>query len=762
MLPFGSRLPQSTLAAVRYLDGVASAEPIIDRPITIGVDASGAGGDAARLVGVDLLQPLPGVAGFDEGRPGPFAPTGSFIDPAAVLGTNGALISAAAAARLQLHRGASFAALVGAHVLSLHVANVMPARATGVDSSVVFVDFTTAQKLFHEPGTVDRIDVVTDAPPDVVRPSLLAALSERARLVVPESNGFSLRDLTAGIEATFGALASIALGVGGLLVFNAVGTSIAHRRGDIGTLRALGVAPASIVLTFVGEGAAYGALGGILGAALAQFAVQTARGTSGAHQDAGSYDVWTFAGAILLGIVVAVLSAIAPALAAARIAPALAARQGSFEGAQPDRATLVASTLAGACAFALGTALGFHPGRTAWFIFGFPLCFATGAALVIAPFAKASGTIVRRATAGAAPALRFAGITLAAIPKRISVALAALTVAVFAAVAFDVASGSFAASLHAWAEHSIAGDLLVSPSGNGGTFDPGVAARVRATPGVRSVVAIRTIHTRTGRTEVAVRGEDAAAHAPHVALTPPPAEVGARLAAALHVRTGDVVSLRTAHQDLRVRVTDVQPDFSQGGGSIVVARRVLRDAFGDDHIDALRVTVDGHANSTTVESAISRALAPLRIVTVTTSELRARFMRAFDETFAFVGALAIVVVTIASLGVGSALSALVFERRFELQTLRRLGARRSTIVRMLVGEALVVAVSGSALGLVLGVAFAALQLYAADPVAIGFAIPMTIPLVNVGAILIAGIAACIAAPLIAAPSAFRIATDDKP
>jgi putative ABC transport system permease protein len=759
VLPFGAGVSQSLLSRVRYLDGVASAQPIVDRPIAIGVDASGAGGDVARLVGVDLVQPLPGVFGFEEQRPGPFAPAGSFIAPAEILGTNGAIVPSAMATRRGLRRGDSFRILSGARIAVLRVANIIPPTATGIDSSVVFVDVGTAQTLLHEPGRFDRIDIVSAPTAAALRPALVAAIGTRALVVAPAASGFSLGALTGGIESTFGALTAIGLAVGGLLVFNTVATSIAHRRTDIGTLRALGVAPLSIAATFVTEGAAYGALGGFLGAAVAEVAVQRLAAMAGSQQAVAAYDVWTVPAAVLLGVIVAVASSIAPALSAAWMPPALAIRQGSFEGPDLGRERSLPRIALGAAAFGVGIAVGSHPSRATWFVFGFPLCFAAGIVLFIGPLWKALANVVRRATAGAPPSLRFAGLTLSAIPKRIAIAQAALAVAVFAAVAFDVASSSFATALHAWASDAIAGDLLVSPFGRGGTFDATVAARVRATPGVGAVIAVRTIQTQIGSTGVALRGEDAPV--PRVMMTEPPATLGAPLAAALHVRVGDSVALRSPRGDLRLRVTAVKPDFSDARGSIVVARRVLRASFGDDRIDAFRVTIARDADVTSVENAIARRLAPQRIVTVTTRELRDRFTDAFDGTFAFVRGLAILIVTIASLGVASTLSALVFERRSELVMLRTIGASPRTIVRMLGIEASIIALAGSTIGGAIGVAFAAAQLYLTDPVSIGFAIPMTIPAASIAAVLCAAVAASIVGPFVSAPAAFRIATDGR-
>jgi putative ABC transport system permease protein len=649
--------------------------------------------------------------------------------------------------------------LIGAHVVRLRIANVLPRAATGVDSNVVFVDIASAQRLLHEPGTVDRIDVVAAASPQSVRSQLAAAIGGAARVALPASGDDSLGSLTNALAATFGALASIGLAVGGLLVFNAVGTSIAYRRGDIGTLRALGVAPVSIVTTFVAEGAAYGALGGFLGAALAEFAVHIVARVAGSKQDLGAYDPWMLALAVILGIAVAALSSLAPALSAARIAPALAARQGGFEGRRASDERLAARAFLAVGAFALGIMLASNPTHDLWFALGFPLCFAAGIVLVILPFWRAVGTLIRYATKNAPPSLYLARLTLGAIPKRIAVAVAALAVAVFAAVAFDIASDSFANALHAWAKDGFAGDILVRPFGYGGTFDAAVVARVRATPGVTGVNAVRTIHTQVGSTAVDVRGEDPSPRPS--TTTEPPAELGAPLAAALHVKRGDIVVLRGARRDVRVRISAIHPDFSASRGAIVVARALLRSAFDDERIDALRVTLAATANPRSVENAIVRRLAPQRIVAVTTRELRDRFTSVFDGTFAFAGTLACAIVAIASLGLAGAFSALIFERRLELQLLRVVGASRRTIVRMLVSEALVVALVGCVLGSVFGIAFAAVQSYVTDPVALGFAIPLTLPLANVAAVVTGALLGTSIAPLLTARAAWRIRADRR-
>lgn len=765
IMPLGARLPANVYADVRYVEGVASADPIIDQPIVVGVDPLlGSGGTSARLIGVDLLQPLPGVTGYEENRPGPFAAVGTFIDPAAVIRTNGAVISTQTAARLHLRRGSRFTVLAGSNIVTLRVANVLPSRAQGVDSSVVFVDFTTAQAIFHYGATVDRVDILTNERPERVRPRLVAALAGRARLGSALDNGLSLADLGDGIDATFGGLAAIALLLGGLLVFNAVGTSITHRRGDIGTLRALGVRAHQIVAAFVLEGAGYGFIGAILGIGVGVLSVDAVAGLAHAAYEPGPFDVWPFVGAFFIGLAVAVVSSIVPAFSALAIAPALAVRRGAFEGPSRGMARPLALAIASACFVSAGIALAFHPTHYAAFVLGLPLAFGIGGMLAIPALLRALGTLARRLSADAPVPVRFAAVTLGAIPKRLGVAVAALAIATYAAVAFDVASTSLQTALETWAAHGIAGDLLVQPAGIVGssrtTFDRSVLVRVQATPGVRAVAAIRTLHTLSGATDVALRGDDDFVPVPQVESTEAPAQLSSKLAVTLHVRRGDTIDVRSPRGSLRLRIVDVRPDFSSARGEIVVARRVLRDAFNDDRIDALRVTIDKGIELATVRTAISRNLAPRRLLILPTREIRDRLTGVFAETFAFTRSLAILVVAIAALGVASVLAALVSERRFELSTLRHLGAKRGTIAEMLILEALTIALAGSVLGMMLGAALAAAVLDASDPVLLGFSLPMTIPFARVALVISASVGAAVLGTIVALPGAFAIATDE--
>lgn len=748
ILPFGTRLPNAILSRVRYLDGVAYATPVIDRPITVGVNEAGVGGNAARLVGVDLLQPLMSVSGFDEGRPGPFAPIGSFIVPKLVIGTNGAIISSEVAARLRLRTGNPLTILIGATVARFRVAGIMPRSMAGVDSSVIFVNITTAQHVLQDDGAIDRIDIIASNKDAGFQTALGDAVVGRARVSTPSSEYLSLSPLVSSIAATFSALAFIGLAVGGLLIHGVVETSILHRRGDIGTLRTIGASRSSIVFAFIGEGLVYGAIGGLLGAALAIYSTETVGKYAGLIQTLTGYNVWTVVLAVLIGMGVAGLSSILPALSSASISPAIAARQGSFGEGVPRLKATLAAMLGGFVCCAGGATVATIPNPGRGFLLLTSLCFAAASVLLVYPVWASISAVLRGATSAAPPFLHLACRNLASIPGRIGVALAALSVAVFAAVAFDLTISSFQIAINSWAKDGIAGDIFVRPAGRGGAFDADVLARVRTIAGVRDAAGLRTVYSAFRSQTVAVRGEDG--NIPGKKGSEDSATLTSPLASRLHINIGDHLTLPAANGDLQLRITAVVPDFSNQAEAIIIARQLLRHAFNDNHLDAIRIFIRPGATPTDVETELARTLAPERIVTVTTSELRDRFTGAFDATFTFVRLLALMVVLIATMGIASALSAFVFERRFELTMLRTLGTRQATTMQMLIVEAFVIATVGSGLGVLTAFAFVTLNLYVSQPLLLGFHVPLHFSIISASCIVAAVIGAATLSPLIAA------------
>ncbi len=262
----GGRLAPSVLAAVRAADGVATAYPELAGPVLL--DAVPGAPDALRVLHVeafDLLAPLPRAFEFRSQLPGPFAPAGSGPDPSLLIDRRGVVVSSALATARALRPGDSLDVRIGAVESPLRVAAVFPHGTTAIDDDVAVVDIATAQALF---GTTEFDRIACTAEPGEIermRAAIAAVVPHDARIVTTSERRSEVEHMLAGFVGSAIALADLALLVAMLLTYDAIAISVVRRRGQIGTLRALGATRSSIATAFVAEGVLLGAVGALVG-----------------------------------------------------------------------------------------------------------------------------------------------------------------------------------------------------------------------------------------------------------------------------------------------------------------------------------------------------------------------------------------------------------------------------------------------------------------------------------------------------------------
>jgi len=713
----GNGLDERIISRVRYLPGVAQARPIVEGDAFLVNRATrnsstrartATGGETVHVIGVDALQPLPGVgdvAGVGnvaEREPGAYAPRGVPLDPGAMI-AGGAVVSTRVAHHYGLRSGTTFTVLVGTRLVSLRVAEVLPPTVSGVDSSVMFVDVATAQTMFDAAGRLDRIDIVVGGSRTAERKRLADELPRSAHIESAAANTSQLGRLLANLEFDLTVLAGLAVVLAATLVYGAVGTSVAARRADIGTLRGLGATRVQIFGVFLGEGALFGALGSLVGIVFGTFCARTIvaallpRTTVGASVDVAS-DVPMLLGALGLGIVIATLSALLPARAAMRIPPAQAMGARGFESGRR--------------------------GPRAWPLLG-------------APFP---------------PWLLLAAGNVTAAPKRMMVALAALIVALVATIGFATANASFAAALHVWAEQTLTGDLIVRPQTRS-LFDARTIRHARSVPGIARIESSRSLRVAFRDTIVTLHGDDSQGGRPGDAV------VSASLAARFGLRVGDRIDAGGAAGHVMLRVAATRDDYADPGGALFVGRDLLVHRYHEPQADTLAIFLKPRVDAAAVRTRLIMALAPMRLEVRTTRELRSQALGLFERTFAIANALAAISLVIAVFGILTTLAALVLERRREMGQLRYAGATGGTIRAMILSEAALLGALACVLGLLLGVGLGALELRFVDRRLFGSAIALHIPLGSIGIALAATLLAALIAGLYPSRLAAHIATD---
>lgn len=144
----------------------------------------------------------------------------------------------------------------------------------------------------------------------------------------------------------------------------------------------------------------------------------------------------------------------------------------------------------------------------------------------------------------------------------------------------------------------------------------------------------------------------------------------------------------------------------------------------------------------------------LRILSL--RELIGWFTEQARRAFNGLHVLAALVLVVAFVGVGDALSAGMLERTRELGVARATGLRRRVVSRMVLLEALVLGLLGLVLTWVLGLVLGVLWVKATFPALLGWTLVLDIPFAQVGVIGAAAVAVCLLGAYLPARRAMRL------
>lgn len=766
VLADGAGIPDETLERLAWLraEGVALAPAVLETAATGAFD-----GDVVEVLGVD---PLADAAARDyvaaSGASGGARAADGFARRAlaSAFERDAVFVTEAFAARRGLKAGDALPLVANGREIRMRVAALLspvgPARAAG--GSLVVADLATAQEAFGKVGRLDRIDVVLPegTPPEGVarfEEEIRASLPPSVTVGRPERRTETVDRMVRAFRVNLNALGLIALLVGVSFVYNTLSISVLRRRADIGVVRALGASRRSVFAVFLAEGALLGAAGGALGVGLgillARAALVAVGGTAtelylpSAHPELG-FDAGVLLSSFAVGVLASTLSALAPAMEAARVAPAAGVRHGSVEAAR-RRATKPLA-LSGALLLALG-ALATRPGPVSGLpLFGFAavFCVVAGTSLL----APAAVTLAARLFDRAALRLfgveaRIARANLTGSLSRTSVAVAALAMGISMMVSVAVMVGSFRDTVITWVHQTLASDLFVAPATGRahvsfGRMPEEAIAAVRAVPGVAAVDPFlaftatkdgvpftvgsgdfRYVAER-GRLPL-VDGRDvavvaAAARARGEALVSEP------YAEKFGVSPGDVVTLPARDGPARVRVAAVYVDYSNDRGSVMLDREQFKRLFGIEGAVSLALSLAPGLSAEEGARRVRRAVRGRFAVKVRTNAvLRREAIRVFDRTFAVTYALEVVAVAVAVLGVFNTLVALVLERRREIGLLRVLGASAGRVARAVRLEAAGLALLGTVLGLAAGGAMSFVLIHVVNRQSFGWTIGTSVP-----------------------------------
>jgi putative ABC transport system permease protein len=448
--------------------------------------------------------------------------------------------------------------------------------------------------------------------------------------------------------------------------------------------------------------------------------------------------------ALVVGIGVAVASALAPAREASQVPPTEAMARGRREyevRVERRRDAWIAVALA-----LLGAAAAQAPE-----IGGKPLMGYLSAMLFVCASALVTPLVVHAVTSTASGILRrlmgvealLASRSLGGSLRRTSVLVGALATAIAMMTSVGIMVGSFRQTVLTWMDAQLSGDLYLRPAGavnadQHPTIDPAVAQRIAKVPSVVSVGRFRAYEIEYQGLPAILAGVDVDLNRRDQSLGflsgRPAVDVLRELSAgdnALvsepfankhHVKAGDTITLPLGAKRATFRVVDIFYDYGHEAGFILLDRATMLKYLPDPAPTNLAVFLKPGADFESARAAVQRAAAGSDLFILSNGQIRRQAIRVFDQTFAITYALEAVSIVVAIGGIAGALMSIVIDRRREFGVLRFLGATAAQIRKLILVEAGLIGLLANATGLTLGFVLSLILIYVINKQSFGWTI----------------------------------------
>jgi putative ABC transport system permease protein len=596
----------------------------------------------------------------------------------------------------------------------------------------VLFDTTQAQELLGEPGTFDWITVAGE--PGVSQQALVNAVTPTLPEGTDVITGAAFADESAGPFREFidaftifiTAFGVIALFVGGFIIFNTFAVLVAQRVRELALLRAIGASRRQVLASVVGEAAAIGlvasAAGAVVGLGLAT-ALRVALQGVGLELPPRplALSASAFVLPVVLGVVITMVSALVPAVRASRVAPMAA--MGSAAVDTSARSPLRMGV--GIAGILLGAVFVFIGYRTDG---GWAFVYIGGGLVVAFAVVTALGPVFMRPLAGVLgrPLSAVTGITgqLATEnarrnPARTSATTAALTIGIGLVTVIAIAASSASASVRSGTERAISSDLVITSTSFQG-MSTAVARDVDALDEVAVATGIRLGFADVDGDGELVLGVDPGKLSALVdvdevsgslsSLTDDGIAVAVDEQQSLGVALGDQLTLGLAGGDTRtftVQVVFASTVTFQGGG-LLITQRAFDDTVPESYRVDRQVLVEFAPGVDAADglAAVEEALVPYPVVEVNdVAGLADSQAGQIDQGVSLLYGLLALSLVIALIGVVNTLLLSVYERTRELGLLRAVGSMRRQVSAMIVQEAVIIALVGTVLGLLIGTGF---------------------------------------------------------
>lgn len=713
---------------LRPLTGIAHVTPVIEDTAFVPRLE-----DMVRLLGIDLIADS-AVRSIE------FDASGDALARDSMLLDSGCTISRTLATELSVAPGDALELVVNSRTHQLPIAALFDdGRVPSAFERVVVVDIATAAELSGRVATVDRIEL---RPRDGISIAQVETLADQSmpvgyRTAPAESRAAEGRNMVRSLDFNLTALSGVSILVAIVLVATTLATSVVQRRKQIALFRSLGASRRQLALAVLCEAATIGLVGGISGVSLGWIGARVALGSvratvasvvTSAIPGAVELDArWAILG-VGLGLGASIVASILPLREALRTPPiqALAAEHPESIAQRSSRSRWLLATVLAITSWVL-IQLPPWGDRPIWALLA-ALCLLALLLVLSAPLVDfVAGVGPRLGSRFAAP-IRLAQAALESSRRRAAWAAGAVGVAVALAVSMTTMVGSFRTSVVEWTQQSMHADLHVqafstASGANAGGVDETVVQQAIALFGASAVDRFHQESARVDGRPIALAGASLDVVARHggvpfldgrasrevfgEAATTGGVIVNEPFSRRFGLGRGDRVTLETPGGSIEREIVGVYRDYSGHTGRVVMAFDGFRELYPDSVAHSLAIFLPADLDAGEARTRLLAAVGGrFQLLVRKQRELQAEVMRVFERTFAVTIAMQVVSSIVAALAVVTVLGALVQERRRELAVLRSIGASRSQLAAVVLGESLLLglagALGGASIGLIVG------------------------------------------------------------
>ena len=752
------------------LNGVAVASPVLEVAAALPGGAMGSGA-ALKIIGIDAFR-----AGFVAPDLIGVPASGQAGD---VLADDALFLSPAALAWLDTRTGSTVLLRAGSADLPLRVAVTMQHARSGQRLAVM--DIGALQWRFARLGKLSRVDLkLRDGVDRAAFVRTLAATLERdypGRFTVGQPNDSDQdsrnNNLSRAYRVNLTVLALVALFTGAFLVFSTQALSVMRRRSQFALLRVLGMERGALLRQVLREGAALGVVGAGLGIAagygLAAAALYWFGGDLGAGYFAGVRPQVAFtpvaAGVFFaLGLGVALLGCLTPALEAARARPAIALKSGNDEAALARLSAVWPSLV---CLLVAGLLSRLPP------VFELPVFGYLAIALLLvgaiglmprlaASVFKAFNALLQRLPLPP-PVLALTLGRLANASGQAAIALGGVLASFSLMVAMGIMVSSFRVSVDDWMLHILPADLYVrsSSGGNSAALGAREQAAIAALSGVARVQFLRsrqiTLEASRPAVTLIARDIDAADPGKLLVLVGQSAAIpaGARpiwvseaMVDLYRTRVGQNLALPLGGTLRTFFIAGVWRDYSTQSGALQIRLSDYRALTGDQDVtDAAMWTAPG-ATAEQLQARLRALPFGSALQLALPGTIRAMSLQIFDRSFAVTYLLEAIAIAIGLSGVAATFSAQTLARAREFGMLRHVGVTRGQILKMLAIEGGALTLLGVASGFVLGLVISLILVYVVNPQSFHWTMQLHMPWPLLGSVASVLVGASVATALV--------------